>query len=83
MALTLNQRKIVDYARQNDNKITKKEACALIPFYHNTDKHVGVILSRMVKSGMIIRLKPGHFKLSNGQKTAKAQLTIENQLNLL
>ena len=81
--LTLNQRKIVEYARQNDNTITKKQACNLIPFYINTDKHVGDILSRMVKSGMLIRVKIGVYKLSTGQKLAKNQTQIFNQTELL
>lgn len=85
MKLTHKQRKIVEYARQNDNTITKKQACKLIPFYINTEKHVGDILSRMVKSGMLIRVKLGVYKLSTGQKLAKNQTEIfnPNQTKLL
>jgi len=78
MKLTPNQRKIVEYARQNDNTITKRQACDLIPFYINTEKHVGDILSRMVKSGMLIRVKLGVYKLSTGQKLAKNQTEMFN-----
>ncbi len=77
--LTPHQRKIVDYARRNDSIITKKQACDLIPFYINTAKHVGDILSRMVKAGMLIRVKLGVYKLSTGQKLAKDQTEMFNK----
>lgn len=66
--MTNHQRKIIELARTNNNQITKKQACDLIPFYHNTQKHVGDILTRMVKSNMLKRLKNGLYELSNGQK---------------
>lgn len=62
------QIKIVEFARLNNNQITKKQACALIPFYHNTQKHVGDILTRMVRSNMLKRIKNGLYELSSGQK---------------
>ena len=66
--MTQNQKMIVEFARSNNNQITKKQACDLIPFYHNTQKHVGYILTRMVKSNMLKRIKIGLYELSNGQK---------------
>lgn len=66
--MTDKQRKIVEFARSNNNQITKKQACALIPFYHNTQKHVGDVLSRMVKLNMLKRIKNGLYELSSGQK---------------
>lgn len=39
--------------------ITKKQVCEKIRFYYNTEKHVGEILSKMVKKGYIKRLNPG------------------------
>jgi hypothetical protein len=32
--------------------------------YHNAHKHCGVLLANMVKRGMIVRVKPGVFRLS-------------------
>lgn len=66
--MTDKQRKIVEFARSNNNQITKKQACDLIPFYHNTQKHVGDVLTRMVKSNMLKRIKNGLYELSTGQK---------------
>lgn len=66
--MTVNQRKIIEFARSNNNQITKKQACALIPFYHNTQKHVGDVLTRMVRSNMLKRIKNGLYELSSGQK---------------
>lgn len=66
--MTDKQRKIVEFARSNNNQITKKQACTLIPFYHNTQKHVGDILTRMVRSNMLKRIKNGLYELSSGQK---------------
>lgn len=76
--MTDKQRKIVEFARQNNNQITKKQACELIPFYHNTQKHVGDILTRMVRSNMLKRIKNGLYELSSGQKEAKQQTTISH-----
>lgn len=75
--MTENQRKIVEFARSNNNQITKKQACDLIPFYHNTQKHVSDVLTRMVKSNMLKRIKNGLYDLSIGQKD------VTNQTKLL
>lgn len=37
-------------------------------YYHNGSKHAGDVLSRMVKSGLLIRIRKGVFKLGNGKK---------------
>ena len=74
---TRHQQTIIHFARSNDNKITKQQACELIPFYHNTAKHVGDILSRMVKNKMLIRVKNGSFELNLGQRDNFIQTRIE------
>ncbi|AIM37409.1 hypothetical protein KO02_12455 [Sphingobacterium sp. ML3W] len=79
---TKHQQTIIHFVRSHDNKITKKQACELIPFYHNTAKQVGDILSRMVKSKMLKRIKPGHFELGTGQKQDINQIVIFNQTEL-
>ena len=53
--------------------VTLKEAVHLIggDIYANAEKHVGSILSNMVKRGMLIRVKPGVFKLPEQEQTPK------------
>lgn len=51
-------------------------------YYHNGNKHAGDVLSRMVKSGLLIRVKNGVFKLGSGNK--KQNIVINpNQLDLI
>lgn len=33
-----------------------------ISYYYNTDKHLGDVLSRMVKNGLLIRIKKGYYQ---------------------
>ncbi len=50
---------------QNDRYITKKQAVELLRhcYYSNAAFYVGNSLSRMVKSGILERVKPGHYRL--------------------
>lgn len=77
--LTPHQKTVVKIAEENENHVTKKQVMERITFYNNTDKYVGEILSRMVKMGHLIRLKPGHFKLGGGVKLIKNQTNIFQQ----
>lgn len=82
MALTEKQIKVIEFCRQNNNTITKKDAMGLInTHYCNGEKHVGDCLSRMVKAGLLIRVKPGHFTLGSGTKN-KPSTIVKNQINL-
>lgn len=47
-------------------------------YYHNGNKHLGDVLSRMVKSGMIERVKKGTFRL----RTKPLEQKIKNQIKL-
>jgi len=38
-----------------------------ISYYYNTNKHVGDVLSRMVKNGLLERPKKGYYKLTGRQ----------------
>lgn len=53
---------------------------ARIGYYHNTDKHLGDTLSRMVKNGSLIRLSKGKYKLGSGNKLI---IQPQNQTKLL
>ena len=66
------QQAIIRSARMN-GFITLKEAVHLVggDVYANADKHTGAILSNMVKRGMLVRVKPGMFKLPEQEQTLK------------
>lgn len=68
--MTEKQKAVVNFCLQNNNRITKKEAMTIInDHYCNGAKHVGEVLSRMVKTGMLIREKPGVFILGKGKRS--------------
>lgn len=76
MNLPSKQQAILDKCRQ-DGQITSQTAYQLLAayYYHNHEKYIGEILSRMVKSGKLMRVKPGLFQLGKG----KADVVIKNQ----
>jgi hypothetical protein len=52
-------------------------------YYANWEKHFGQVMSRLVKDGKVIRIKPGVFKLAKfGEGEIRAKEEIKNQLNL-
>ena len=77
--MTEKQVALLEYARANNNEITKKDAVKLIGhhYYHNASKYVGEIISRMVNTGTLTRIKNGSFRLGPGTPF------IENQIELL
>lgn len=48
-------------------------------YYANWQKHMGAILSRMVKSGKVERVKPGLFRIAKGQKGPNDQPSLFEQ----
>lgn len=50
--------------------MTKKRAISLIGnfYYCNASKHVGDVLTRMVKSGLLRRVKRGRYAIGNGYR---------------
>jgi hypothetical protein len=60
------QRAIIADVKLN-GQITLAEATALVGrnVYANADKHTGALLANMVKKGLLVRIKPGVFSLSN------------------
>ena len=81
MALTEHQTKIINYANSKGGIITKKEACGLFNYYANGSKHTGDVLSRMVNSNILKRIKNGVFEVSTGKKTESEQID-PNQLEM-
>jgi hypothetical protein len=54
-------------------------------YYCNANKHLGAILSTMVKNGKIERIKKGVFKYINAQdyiKNFKKEVEIKNQMKM-
>lgn len=68
------QQAVIRSARMN-GFITLKETARIIgaDVYANADKHTGTILSNMVKRGMLIRVKPGMFKLPEQEQALKLE----------
>lgn len=64
VTLSRKQRSVVAYLEKN-GEMTLSQATALIggDIYANAEKHVGALLSNMVNRGLLIRTKPGVFKL--------------------
>jgi len=65
--MTTKQRrqKIIRFAIEHGNTITKQQAVELLgsAYYCNESHHVGEILSRLVNNGTLTRIKPGVFQL--------------------
>ncbi|MEZ7496489.1 hypothetical protein QO206_13405 [Leeuwenhoekiella aequorea] len=54
-----------------------------IRYYFNTEKHVGETLSRMVKNGILVRVKKGYYKRGKSTpKHGRPVQQIENQIEL-
>lgn len=63
---------LLQYAINNGNKISKREAIDVIGhLYENIAKNrIGKVLSNMVKSGDLIRVRNGHFEVVPCRETA-------------
>ena len=74
---------LLDFAIRNNNQISKIQAVQVIGncYFINGAKHTGEVLSRMVKSQLLKRIKNGLYEI---QKTQTAKGIINpNQLDLL
>jgi hypothetical protein len=84
--MTLNHRQsvIIKFAQSNGGKITKKQANELLvnTYYHNGEKYIGEILSRLVKRNVFRRVKIGHFELTGVSKGVIVEPVAENQQSL-
>ena len=79
MSLTVKQSAILKRC-QMFGQITTAEAVDLVgDYYHNATKHTGDILSRMVKSGLLKREKPGLFKIGPGKTKSKPATEVAGQ----
>jgi hypothetical protein len=75
--MSYKQNLIKSYLQKVD-KATLAEIMDNMPFnyHHNNHKHLGNILSNMVKKEMIIRIKKGVFRLPNESDYKPKGLTL-------
>jgi hypothetical protein len=64
--------------------MTKQEIIkkARLFYYHNTNKHAGDVLTRMVKNGSLTRISRGNYKLGSGAQKGLKYEAPPNQLKL-
>lgn len=76
MSLTPHQKEIISIAQAIGGDFTKAQVVEAIGgnYYCNGDKHVGDRLSRMVKAGLLIRVKKGLFRIGTGTKLKPATI---------
>ena len=77
------QKMILEFCSKNNNQISKIQAVQLIGncYFLNAPKYVGEVLSRMVKSQLLKRIKNGLFEVQNKQTVTN--IINPNQLQLL
>ncbi len=64
------QKKVLMCFENNDEVLTKQEIIEKAPltYFYNTDKHAGDVLTRMVRNGLLERVKRGHYKRTGKTK---------------
>ena len=80
--MTPDQRTIYNFISDNGTA-TKSDIVALDggQYYRNADKYIGDRLSRMVKAGILERVRPGVFRIGSGKKPGNVPVN-ENQTTL-
>lgn len=83
--LSNKQLQILAFASLNKNQITKKQPVELLEHYYflNAQKYVGEVLSRMVNTGLLKRIKNGLFEISGDRKQTVKGIPNPDQLELL
>jgi hypothetical protein len=68
--LTPQQQAILALARENGGTLTSKQVHdKFIHNYHcNGEEHLGRMLARMVKANLLVRERPGVFRVGSGKK---------------
>ena len=80
--MTKEQREILSVMQKSGGTATKAQIVDNLDwYYHNGEKHIGGRLSRMVNSGLLVRVKPGVFRIGAG-KASKPEPGNENQAKL-
>lgn len=71
---TPQQQAIRTLAREHGGTVTSKQVQEEFAhnYYDNAEQHLGRILARMVEANLLIREKPGVFRLGTGKKQKPA-----------
>ena len=69
--MTDKQKKIIDLANKQGGTVTKREAVLELKddYFHDPDRYIGMVLTRMVNSGMLVRLKHGVYSVPENSGT--------------
>lgn len=69
MSLTPQQADIIKLAQANAGRLTSKQVIDEFgdKYFHNGPKYLGLILARMVESGLLTRGKKGVFVIGKGK----------------
>lgn len=75
MGLTPSQKKVLKLAQDMGGTVVSSTIVEALggAYFRNPEKYVGDIVSRMVKSGLLIRVKPGVFRLPTADDPKKAK----------
>lgn len=83
--MTPKQKQIIRLISDNGGIITKKQIVENFggSYHCGADNHIGAMISRMVNAGLLIREKPGVFRV-NAMRKAEVKIVaqIENQTKL-
>ena len=81
--MTTEQKEIIAILQANGGEVTKAQVVEAIGgnYYCHGSKHVGDRLSRMVNANLLVRVKPGVFRLGTGKKN-KPSTIAEGQTAL-
>ena len=76
--ITEKQRKVLTALEQCPEGANLEEIYSKVSFsyYFNHKKHLGDIMSRLVKRGLVVRVKKGVYKISKENKKSKNQISL-------
>ncbi len=76
--MTTYKQKLIYQFIKSKGEASLQDIASAMPwaYYYNQNKHFGDVLSRMVRIGLIERIKPGVFKLSSRYYNKSPTLNI-------
>lgn len=78
MAIKTKRQLILEYLYKSEKPVKKEDIVEKFKslYYCNSSKHIGDILSRLVNSGQVIRVKNGWYQFSNFHSCKNRQSVI-------
>lgn len=75
MGLTPSQKKVLQLAKDMGGTVVSSTIVEALggAYYSDAEKYVGDIVSRMVKTGLLIQVKPGVFRIPTADEPKKAK----------